>query len=200
MILLSNPCFFSSFQDKFKEKLFLLDEGNIENQVRGANLIIFTGGEDLNPVRYGEKNLGSYYNNKRDFLEYELMTLAIRYKKSILGTCRGLQLINIFFGGTLHQDIAWKHSQINFNWGSNILKELFPHTNSLHHQGIKDLAPDFYSLGNTTDNLIESIFCPRLKCLGFQFHPELIKSPFWERIIKPELFYKELEDELCMIV
>jgi len=195
MILLSYPCFFSSFQDKFNERIYLLHHKGIEEQVKNSRLVIFTGGEDLNPLRYKEKSIDSYYNDERDILEYELMGFALKHRKPILGTCRGLQLINVFFGGTLHQNITWNHTQIEFEWYSKTLKSLFPFTNSMHHQGIKELAPDFYSLGNTRDKLIEAIFCPRLRILGFQFHPELIKSDFWMKMLNPEIFYDLLEEE-----
>jgi len=122
--------------------------------------------------------------------------LAVKYRKPILGTCRGLQLINVFFGGTLYQDIDWCHTQAGFEWGSKILEKIFPETNSMHHQGIKQLASGFYPLGNTKDKLTEAIFHPKLKILGFQFHPELIYSEFWNKILEPENFYKELEKEL----
>ena len=198
MILLSYPCFFGQFQDKFEEKLVLLKSKNMEEQVKDSTLVIFTGGEDVNPSLYGEGNIYSEYFNGRDSMEYDLLTLSLRYKKPILGTCRGLQLINVFFGGTLYQDITWGHSNAMFKWRSKILSGLFPLTNSMHHQGIKTLATDFIPLGNTSDELIEAIFQPKLNILAFQFHPELIHSEFWKKMLDPINFYKELETELCV--
>lgn len=197
MILLSYPCFFEEFQNKFKEQLYLADSTKMNEQVKDCKLVIFTGGSDINPAKYNEKDSNSsWYDSERDEMEYELLSMALSYNKPILGSCRGVQLINVFFGGTLYQHIDWRHSQAPFQWQSNILESLFPRTNSLHHQGIKDLAPDFIPIGNTPDKLTEAIFNPRLQILGFQFHPELIESPFWTRMVNPVQFYNELEDDL----
>jgi putative glutamine amidotransferase len=196
MILLSYPCFFDEFQNKFKERLYLADSSKLEEQTKNSKLVIFTGGSDINPQRYGEKADNSYYDSDRDEMEYELLSMALSLKKPILGTCRGLQLLNVFFGGTLYQNITWGHNNREFEWQSRILESLFPRTNSLHHQGIKDLAENFLPIGNTFDRLTEAIFDPRQLILAFQFHPELITSPFWEKMNNPIQFYNELEDDL----
>jgi putative glutamine amidotransferase len=195
-VLLSYSCFEDSFRNKFKDPVDMLEEKEMEKQVKESDLIIFTGGSDIDPKRYKEVDeTFDYYDNKRDAIEYDLMSTALAFNKPIIGTCRGLQLINVFFGGTLHQDIIWYHSNHNFKWKSNILKDFFPRTNSMHHQGIKLLAKEFTNLGETDDGLVECIFNSKLKILAFQFHPELINSKFWEEITNPDVLFKQLEVE-----
>lgn len=200
MILVSYPCFYTQFANKFDVPVKLLLENEpIGEQVSKANVIIFSGGEDLNPYLYGEANKSSGYNPERDAMEYSLLASAIQQKKYILGTCRGLQLINVFFGGTLYQDISIHHTNTGFIWRSKILESMFPVTNSMHHQGINQLASDFIPLGFTRDNLIEAIFSSELRTLAFQFHPELIASPFWKRMENPESLYRDIEEEYVRI-
>lgn len=74
------------------------------NKVDG---IIFSGGEDIHPLLYKQEvqpNLGPV-NMERDRFELSLLDQAIQQQKAILGVCRGFQLINVYFGGSLHQEI-----------------------------------------------------------------------------------------------
>ena len=72
--------------------------------------ILFSGGEDLHPELYGKPEYVEEYGLKeiipaRDRFEYEVIQRALSEKKPVLGICRGLQLINVFLGGTLVPDI-----------------------------------------------------------------------------------------------
>lgn len=124
--------------------------------------ILFTGGHDVNPKFYNQKNEKcGLLCDPRDEMEKYLFTKAIENDKPVLGICRGIQLFNALLGGTLYQDLPTeypsetKHAMTKpYNRGVNtvdILKDtpLFEiigvdklSVNSYHHQAIKDLAPN----------------------------------------------------------
>ncbi len=127
--------------------------------------LVLMGGSDLWPGSYGEQPLQDRWQGDRVRDEYE-MALArefVALGKPVFGVCRGLQLINVAFGGTLWQDIATQRPEARPHRDAALYDRLFhsvefePGTrlaqlyagqrsavvNSVHHQGIKDLAPDF---------------------------------------------------------
>ncbi len=127
--------------------------------------LVLMGGSDLWPGSYGEQPLQERWQGDRVRDEYE-MALArefVALGKPVFGVCRGLQLLNVAFGGTLWQDIATQRPDARPHRDAALYDQLFhpvafePGTrlaqlyagqrgaivNSVHHQGIKDLAPDF---------------------------------------------------------
>ena len=159
---------------------------------------IFQGGNDISSEMYGEKPLnngqwkGDVY---RDEYELEIMDFAVKNGFPVFGICRGMQLLNVYFGGNLYQDILSQtdnpivHRDVNkydqLTHGIDILegsilhklaKASKVHVNSVHHQCVKDPGKDIEVLANCTDdNLIESIQwngAPEGKVMGVQWHPE----------------------------
>ena len=139
------------------------------------NLIVFTGGEDINPRIYGQKNTFSSYSDRRDYIELSVLKMAIGLNKKILGSCRGHQLINAFLGGELIQDLSLVNSHhggghiLVYNEGESIIKKFFSNVNSIHHQGVikpgKGLIPTSYY-----QDIIESTEGENI--ITTQFHPE----------------------------
>jgi putative glutamine amidotransferase len=157
---------------------------------------LFTGGPDISPFRFQEETIQQcgVVVPERDKMEEDLFSLIIDTNKPILGICRGIQVLNVFLGGTLYQDITAQfdsplqlsHSQQS---GNSVLshsvvveknsllydivsKEYMP-VNSFHHQAIKDLAPSLKIAGVSPDSLIEAIYLPDKRFfLGVQWHPE----------------------------
>lgn len=185
--------------------------------------IIMTGGEDIDPAWYKEshrKELGEV-DSIRDIYDLKLLKLAMDRNIPLLGICRGEQLINVAFGGTLYQDIPsqreqhLKHYQelpgsnpthkVVVKSGSllaNILEEDTLSVNSFHHQGIKDLAPGFTPVAYSTDGIIEGIEAwPDRPVLAVQWHPESLTSAgdttmlklFRFLVEKAEVFYQAKE-------
>ncbi len=159
---------------------------------------VFQGGNDVNPLTYATKHLdeekwpGDKY---RDEFEIKILNYAIHSKKPVLGICRGFQLINVAYGGTLHQDIPTMvgnsvkhrdaieydhvHHSVRVEEGS-LLYEAYGEreleVNSVHHQAVKNLAPNFIVEATSPDDgIIEAIRFHDLKehfVWGVQWHPE----------------------------
>lgn len=82
-----------------------IDDRSLPKPGKTPDILILDGGEDVNPEMYGQKNTHSSFNDARDAAEMGLLTHFINYGKRISGICRGHQLINVYFGGSLIQDI-----------------------------------------------------------------------------------------------
>ncbi len=174
----------------------LEDKTSIPNIIRRLDGVILTGGPDIDPVYFGEPpklNLGRVCP-RRDEFEIALARECIELKKPILGICRGMQIINVAFGGSVFQDIraeikgALKHLQDAPTWyGSHEIEitdldsRLYGVTgvkkmkvNSYHHQSIKLVAPRFTVTAVSGDGIIEAIETVRrdIFCMGVQWHPE----------------------------
>ena len=143
--------------------------------------LILLGGPDVHPSLYDEetKYPGSRSNWQRDNLEWQLIRKAYGLKIPILGTCRGMQLINVTFKGTLWQDLKRdKIGEVDHRSYHNIMIDgksplagLIPlHVNSRHHQAVNKVAPGFKPIAWSFDGVIEAIYCPGI--LGVQWHPE----------------------------
>lgn len=153
-----------------------------------VDMLIFCGGEDFEPVRYGETNhanLGKV-NLRRDTWEFAIADEAIRRRMPLLGICRGCQFLNIRFGGTLWQDLpsekdGAKVHRLEGEHGISVesgtcLSKLVGATstsvNSRHHQAVKNLAKGFRISAVSPDGVVEAIEGTDYPALGVQFHPE----------------------------
>ena len=148
---------------------------------------LFTGGVDLDPSCYGEeKRFDSVtVDSQRDAFEKALFAAVYPTGKPILGICRGLQSINVWLGGTLHQHIDG-HSQreprqirthdLDIFQGSmfhKICGKTSVMVNSCHHQVVKTLASALVADAVNGDGYIEAAHQPDHKFLfAVQFHPE----------------------------
>ena len=163
--------------------------------VKEMDGIVFQGGDDVAPESYGEKPIGKWKGDrKRDEIELEIMRLAIDYDKPIFAICRGLQLMNVFFGGTLYQDLPSQISTSTLHKGQNydqnvheikikegsFLEEInngrISKVNSVHHQAIKKIADNLEALAwDMEEEIIEAVqYKDREegRVMGVQWHPE----------------------------
>ena len=175
----------------------------IVNQLDG---IILTGGDDVNPAWYNEdpkRQLGSIAP-ERDIYDLNLAKLAYEKQIPTLGICRGLQILNVAFGGTLYQDIPSqranhiKHNQdISGSYAthrafiekqsvlSTVLGKDTVMVNSFHHQAIKDVASIFKVVATAPDGIIEAIEAyPNHPIMGFQWHPEALTKAGDQTMLK----------------
>lgn len=158
--------------------------------------LVLTGGDDIDPTLYGEQILNDTVKPapERDVREPRLLRMAEEKDLPILGICRGAQIMNVYFGGTLYQDIpaqlstSVKHSMEKpyhrtchdclVTPGSPLAawtgKEVIQ-VNSHHHQAVKAVAPGLKAMGNCSDGVVEAIWKPDAKFIcAVQWHPEKI--------------------------
>jgi putative glutamine amidotransferase len=165
-----------------------------------ANLdgLLFTGGEDIEPQHYGETPhplLGAV-DPQRDKFEFALFNHAWNETDlPILGVCRGLQVMNVCLGGSLWQDLPSQrpshvhHSQRDHRYKAVHPMKVDPETtlgrllpkviavNSLHHQGIKELANGLKASAFSPDGLVEAVEAENHPCrLAVQWHPENLQA------------------------
>ncbi len=149
--------------------------------------LVLCGGPDLEPELYGQKNCGSVgIEAIRDQAELALARVFIAIGKPVFGICRGLQLLNVVFGGTLVQDLPNKNLHtsggkgdlLHSTWTAegSVVYSLFgknPITNSAHHQAIACLGNGLmatqWSEGGA---VIEAFEHKLLPVLAVQWHPE----------------------------
>ena len=174
---------------------------DVDDYARWLDGLVLHGGADVWPGSYGEAPLQAHWSGDRQRDEYEkaLVRAFVDAGKPVFGVCRGLQLLNVAFGGTLYQDITTQvpesfmhrdaesydqnfHS-VDIVAGSQ-LSSLYPgvervRVNSIHHQAIKDLSPEFEAEAfSVTDGIVEAI---RRKdrsksyIAATQWHPEFHK-------------------------
>ena len=150
--------------------------------------LILSGGQHVDPRFYGqEKEIDSDdYSLARDQFELALIKEALRQKKPIFAVCRGMQLLNVALGGSLHQSIQghWQedvsgtsHSlEIRPNSRVSQLFQAGTQINSLHRQSIKDLAPGLVATAHDPrDGTIEASESQgQQSILGIQWHPEFL--------------------------
>jgi len=170
------------------EDFYNLTEGRVIKDVPSAltkDILIFTGGEDVDPSIYGEGNrFCSGTNLLRDLFERNVLVHAIESGVKVLGVCRGHQLINAVLGGKLYQDIlkeagcvhGWYEHVFDPSpdkcWRDSSLAELFPVINSYHHQAVELPGKGMEVLLRSHDGIIESTANETGSIVTFQFHPE----------------------------
>lgn len=156
--------------------------------------IIMTGGGDIHPSYFGEKMVPECGtpDATRDKYDIHLIKMASQQCIPMLGICRGEQLINVAFGGTLFQDLPsqypgdtlLQHRNVNHlvitdptSWIASITGVDSFESNTYHHQAVKDIAPGFKVTGWSKDRVIEVIEnVEGYPIWGLQFHPEKMMS------------------------
>jgi putative glutamine amidotransferase len=165
------------------------------------DLLVLGGGEDIDPKLYGEEV--RYENVEiervRDDFEFELVERFLSRGKAIFGICRGFQLLTVFFGGTLYQDLE-KEGFKPIHRGKNgedvehrvIFSGVFENyfglegiVNSNHHQGLKGFPEKLKGeiLAVSEDHLVEAFYSKTYRVLGVQWHPERHDSPISKGIL-----------------
>lgn len=172
------------------------EEENIKEMVSRVDAILLSGGYDIDPSYWGEE-IGRKYQRiypRRDRYEMLVIRYAKEMQKPVLGICRGHQMINVAFGGSLYQDISEiqgayiQHvQQANYyeaTHGIIVEEDSFlaksmgqkGRVNSYHHLAIKDLGESLRMVGKAPDGVIEAIewITEEQFFVGVQFHPEMM--------------------------
>jgi putative glutamine amidotransferase len=158
--------------------------------------LVLQGGADVSPESYGETPLRPEWHGDRvrDLYELEMLWECVFQGKPVLGICRGAQLINVAFGGTLYQDIATQVPQagphvdaVAYDRLSHELRierhsglaQLYPdrehaRVNSIHHQAVNRLGSGLVVEATALDGMVEAIrWTGASYVVGVQWHPEL---------------------------
>lgn len=167
---------------------------------------LFTGGEDVDPRFYGEPPRSDLRNplhlsRERDEFELEALQKLLPLGKPVLGICRGLQLLNVGLGGSLHQDLETaldtpvRHRghkgrdaehPVLLEWGSRLFLLMGTRrllVNSSHHQGIKVVGRGLRVTAWAEDRVVEGVELPDHPFfLGVQWHPERYPSPMSRKL------------------
>ena len=163
----------------------------------GAELhgLLLTGGGDIDPALFGQAPHATLYDvaPSRDTLETSALSLALERGVPVLAVCRGLQVLNVALGGTLHQDVATEpgtqipHGQteprdqpthkVKVAPGSRLAETLGAdelEVNSMHHQALHRLGRGLTAVAWAPDQLVEGaeVADPARFVLGVQWHPE----------------------------
>lgn len=162
--------------------------------------LLIPGGEDVNPLMYGEDSIPkvTYMNMFKDEFEIALIKEFYNLGKPIMGICRGMQLINVVFGGNLIQDIpsreynSTSHEQaieipsepthvISINKSSLLYRALGKESiavNSYHHQAVDRIAGGFIVSAIAKDGIVEAIENEEKNIFAVQWHPECMYKRF----------------------
>jgi putative glutamine amidotransferase len=159
--------------------------------VRAIDGLLLSGGADVDPARYGESpGPRTATRPERDGWELALLHAALELDRPVLGVCRGLQLLNVAFGGSLHQhlpDVVGTEGHLP-TWGvfgrvavrvalgtrlAGTLGAVDLTVSCHHHQAVRRLGAGLVASAWAADGSVEAIECPRHPfVLGVQWHPE----------------------------
>ncbi len=177
-----------------------LSEDNLQDLFARLDGILITGGGDIDPKLFNGLPHPRVYDidERRDTLEIRLVQMAVEDQKPFLGICRGIQVINVALGGTLYTDIGDQLPQaLRHDHYPNIPRNYLAHrvalasdshlakilggdlfeVNSLHHQGVCQVAPALRAVGHAPDQLVEAVeISDHPFGLGVQWHPEWLQE------------------------
>ena len=155
-------------------------------QADACDALLLPGGGDIEAWRYGQRDWACRDTGPgRDAAELALLERFVRNGRPVLGICRGLQVINVFFGGTLQQDLPG-HSAvggadrlhtvetapgtIGALWGED------PVVNSAHHQAVDRLGEGLEAVQWAADGTVEALCHRDLPVWAVQWHPERLRG------------------------
>ncbi|MBI5101628.1 MAG: gamma-glutamyl-gamma-aminobutyrate hydrolase family protein [Nitrospirae bacterium] len=150
--------------------------------------LVVPGGRDLPPSMYNEEDTFPSSVENKDRIDFDIRVLSdfLRRRRPVLGICYGMQLINVFFGGTLFQDIASQApASLDHSSGAHQVviapNGFIPEGNyqvpSSHHQGIKEPGSGLRPFVFSPDGIIEGVYSSDYdNLIGVQWHPERSKD------------------------
>lgn len=187
------------------------DEATLRALYARLDGLFLAGGVDIDPARYGEQRRPccDRGDSARDWAELALVRWAVAESKPVFGVCRGVQAINVACGGSLYQDVGEEHpGALKHDWFPAVTgrpRDFLAHpvriepssrlaailgatelpVNSMHHQGIRQLAPGLVATAFAPDGIVEGIERPGGYLIGVQWHPEeMPDAPVMRRLFE----------------
>ena len=152
--------------------------------------LLLPGGGDITPAFFGQHDHGSRtIDTQLDIIQLHILDLFVKWGKPVLGICKGLQIINVHFGGTICQHIKnaaahqWNGKDMyHYVYHIGCSRTDFFHqlygssafVNSAHHQAVDKLGRDLLPVCQAHDGTIEALSHASLPVCGVQWHPERI--------------------------
>lgn len=174
---------------------------------------LFTGGQDISPKRYGEQTFDFCGETapERDAMEFALLDAVLPMDKACFGICRGIQLFNVYYGGSLYQDIPTQHPiGVNHHQSPpydqtvhrvditadtplyDIIHRKSIFVNSYHHQGVSRQSSSLSVCAVSEDHIVEGLYDPNRKfVLAVQWHPEWLYEKDADNFALFEAFVRE---------
>ena len=182
------------------------DKSNCKQIVSMLDGLLAPGGHDIDPELYGEQKIdecGTFFRYEDEY-DMELIKEAAAQKKPVLAICRGMQVVNALYGGTLYQDIPTQYSKeivhtriqtdeenyhtVKIEKDSHLAKVLgvteAVKVNTSHHQAVKDVAKGFKVTAKAPDGTIEAMENEDASVLCVQWHPERLQDiDVWRKLM-----------------
>lgn len=183
--------------------------------VESLDGLVMSGGGDINPLYLQEEPVPQLQDvdTVRDTYDFLLLRLAADRQLPVMGICRGHQVLNVAFGGSLFQDIYSQSKDIRLKHSQSMPREQVSHSvrvanlpsalrriageadrlwvNSFHHQAVREIAPGFLETATAPDGLNEGIEHPERMRFGVQWHPEALAADGDEQMLA--LFRRQVE-------
>ncbi len=171
--------------------------------IAACNGVVLPGGGDITPAFFGERNKGSRnIDTELDIIQLQAVDHCIRLGIPLLGICKGMQVINVAFGGTIIQDLpdADRHKYMEKDQyhatdiaADSFLAKLYGRkmiVNSAHHQGVGRLGKQLQAIQWCPyDGCIEALVHEKLPIIGLQWHPERLDRELSGNDATPLLLY-----------
>lgn len=176
--------------------------------ITGLDGLVMSGGADINPLYIQEEPIPGLQDvdTYRDEYDLLLIRLATNRQLPMLGICRGHQILNVAFGGSLFQDIHSQNDRELLKHSQSLPREQVSHSviltgtgsklhsmlagedtilvNSFHHQAIKGIAPEFIATATAPDGINEAMEHPEKDIFSIQWHPEAMAANEDEQMLK----------------
>ena len=190
------------------------DTKGIKELVAKLDGIILSGGDEfIQPKLYNRQasSIVTHINPIRDQVELEILKECQEQKKGVFGICRGMQLINVYFGGDLYLNINAEVEGSTCHVAYNTKKEFIYHdvtlienkflhnllkiktlgVNTYHSQAIRNIASNLTVAAISEDGIIEAVEHDLLPIFGVQWHPEAMTENYEEQLNIFRYFLKE---------
>lgn len=157
-------------------------EPQLKRASREADVIVLLGGDDIEPLLYGQSDRRpqrTAYQRRADRTQIAVVMEAVRSRSPLLGVCRGMQLLNVALGGTLHQHVGGHRSTGVDPFVATDVHDLHAVSPRLrqpllctHHQAVDELGHGLRAIAHSRNGVVEAVEHESLPFLGVQWHPE----------------------------